>query len=364
MTLLWIIGSLLIGLLIVFLSIGFFLSVPGYRGPKTTHFNGRRFLNPSGLEAKGFNAVFRYMRERETPQWKKNYEVYGRTTPLPDTPKEGVQLGFVNHSTFLIQTPDLQILTDPIWSERCSPFQWAGPRRQRPPGIAWHTLRDIDLVLLSHNHYDHFDLPTLRKLRDQFDPQFIVPLGLKRFMERKGFHKVTELDWWETTEFKSMEIQAVPANHFSSRGMFDRDRTLWCGYVLQSHNFKTYFLGDSGYSDIFQEIGKRLGPIDLALIPIGAYQPRWFMSPIHLSPPEALQVHQDIQSHQSVAMHFGTFPLANDGQGVAEAELREALANSSINPNKFIIPEEGLFYTFSHHSDDSASGKGAFFSAS
>lgn len=324
---------------------GYLLSVRPYRGPQSDHFDGTVFKNPSGQSSKGLGSVFRYLRENRPDPWPDHYEDYVHRDPLPPPPPDGLRLIFVNHSTFLLQYRGLNILTDPIWSNRCSPFQWAGPHRKRPPGLAWEALPPIDLVLLSHNHYDHLDAPTLRRLHQkQKPPQYIVPLGLGDFVRRLGATAIVELDWWEQHDLGPLRIQALPANHFSSRGIFDRDKTLWAGFLLESEGEKIYFVGDTGYSDVFEHIGQKLGPVDLALIPIGAYLPHWFMSPIHVSPAEAVRIHRDLQCRQSVAMHFGTFPLAADNPERSARELRVALEEQAVPREDFAIPDEGKRY--------------------
>ncbi len=337
--------ALLLFILLVII-IGFSLSEKGYQGPISDHFDGKKFLNPDGLPAQNFPAVLKYGLTRKPEPYTENYETYVRTEAMPPPPTLGTKITFVNHATFLIQANGKNILTDPVWSKRCSPFQWAGPKRMRPPGLAFEALPQIDLILLSHNHYDHLDLDTLYRLREKYDPQIIVPLGVKNMLSKRGFTKVAEMDWWDTKSIMGFEIQSTPTNHFSARGMFDRDKTLWCGYLLKYQGFKTYFLGDSGYGQIFKTINERCGPMDLSLIPIGAYKPRWFMSPIHVSPEEAVQVHLDVQSKQTIAMHFGTFPLADDGQGTAEKEFAIALKEKGVDSKSFMVPEEGMTYSF------------------
>lgn len=316
-------------------------SAPGHQGPATPHFDGSKFRNPSGAAAKGFNAVLKWLIKRDQGPWAKNYENF--IGPAPAQSTQDLHITFVNHSTFLIQWNDLNILTDPIWSERCSPIPFAGPQRMRPPGIRFEDLPPIDAVLISHNHYDHLDLPTIKKIQEAFTPVFVVPLGVERQFEQLGITNVISLDWWQSTQV-GLEIKAVPAQHFSGRGMFDRDKTLWSGFILTDGQQKVYFAGDSGYGAFFKDIGKKEGPIDVSLIPIGAYMPKWFMSPVHLSPEEAIKVHQDVGSRQSIAMHFGTFPLADEGQGKAEEDLILALAEYDIPQSSFIIPEEGVVW--------------------
>ncbi|CAN0274116.1 unnamed protein product, partial [Chrysoparadoxa australica] len=172
-------------------------------------------------------------------------------------------------------------------------------------------------------------------------PHVIVPLGVAHYLKKNGISNVEELDWWSAVDHQ-LKITAVPAQHFSGRGFFDRDQSLWCGYVLEHANKKFYFAGDSGYGDFFKEIGQKMGPMDISLIPIGAYLPKWFMSPIHVSPDESLMIHRDVKSKQSIAMHFGTFPLADDGMGRAEKDLKLAIEKAVVPPEDFLIPDEGV----------------------
>ncbi|WP_421895875.1 MBL fold metallo-hydrolase [Marinoscillum sp.] len=340
--LLWVLSFLLI-VIVSILSIGHRIGAPGYSGPETKHFNGKKFVNTSGVQAKGMIEAFRWMAQRDHGPWTKNYE--REVGPKPTTSSEHLIITFINHSTFLIQWNHLNILTDPIWSERCSPFGFVGPQRMRPPGLHFEDLPHIDAVLLSHNHYDHLDIPTIRQIQAKWSPVFIVPLGVKAHLDQLGIQNTIELDWWNETNM-GITIRSMPAQHFSGRGMFDRDKTLWSGYLLEHGRRKVYFAGDSGYGDLFKEIGKKEGPIDVSLIPIGAYLPTWFMSPIHISPREAVKVHQDVKSTVSVGMHFGTFPLADEGQGKAEEDLILALEEAGVNQGAFIIPEEGKAMSF------------------
>lgn len=326
-------------LLVIALAIGWKISAPGYQGEKSPHFDGTRFINKSGATAKGFGSAFQWIINRDLGPWAKNYEV--GIGPKPAESSEELVITFVNHSTFLIQWNQLNVLTDPIWSERCSPFSFAGPMRMRPPGINFDDLPPIDMVIISHNHYDHLDIPTIAQIEAKWSPLYIVPLGVKAFFEKKGIKNVVELDWWEDTQ-AGLRVKSVPAQHFSGRGMLDRDKTLWAGYILEHDGKKVYFAGDSGYGDLFKEIGKKEGPMEVSLIPIGAYVPQWFMSPIHISPKEAVQVHLDVKSKQSIAMHFGTFPLADEGQGRAEEDLILALDSLEVPQKNFIVPQEGV----------------------
>jgi L-ascorbate metabolism protein UlaG (beta-lactamase superfamily) len=331
----------LLVVLAAFITAGYLLSGPVYRGPVTDHFDGKKFFTPGGKPANGLVDVLKWMLRRKQGPWKTV-----TTAKVGNKPAIRVEGGycitFVNHSTFLIQADGLNLLTDPVWSERTSPFQWAGPKRMRPPGIRLEDLPPIDVVLLSHNHYDHLDMDTLRHLHAQHHPRFITALGVKAFLDQNGFTKTHDLDWWQSLSLGSLVIEAVPAQHFSGRGLFDRDATLWCGYVIRRRNGNIYFAGDTGYHpDFFREIGTRCAPIDAALLPIGAYKPEWFMSPIHCTPDEAVMIHRESKARKSIATHFGTFPLADDGQQEPAARLLQALQTQQLSETDFIILPEG-----------------------
>ncbi len=327
---------------LIFFGIGFALSAPKYKGPVSDHFDGKKFFTPGGRQAQGLSGVFKWMSNRKHEPWKIQHNVSHGAKP-PERVGRGSRITFVNHSSFLIQVDGINILTDPVWSERVSPFSWAGPKRMRPPGIRFEDLPKIDLILLTHNHYDHLDLPTLTSIYRKHQSKIVTSLGVKAFLESRNIDNATELDWWETFKFNdSILIESVPAQHFSSRGMFDRDATLWCGFVIRRPGGNIYFVGDTGYHpNIFKEIGERCAPIDVAIVPIGAYKPEWFMSPIHVSPAEAVQIHSDIQSRLSIATHFGTFPLADDTLEDPIFGLQQALKEKGISPESFIVPKEG-----------------------
>jgi L-ascorbate metabolism protein UlaG (beta-lactamase superfamily) len=221
-------------------------------------------------------------------------------------------LTFVGHATWLIQTARETILTDPMYSRRAGPFNMMGPRRVRDVAVPFEWLPHISVVLLSHNHYDHCDVTTLRRLRHVFNPLLITPFGNGRLLRGIGIQRVEELDWWESTKTSHVSVTLTPAQHFSARGPHDRNRALWGGFTIDVAGRRIYFAGDSGYAPYFSAIGQRLGPIDLALPPIGAYEPRWFMKDVHMNPAEAVQAHLDLGAKQSLGMHFGTFQLTTE----------------------------------------------------
>jgi L-ascorbate metabolism protein UlaG (beta-lactamase superfamily) len=334
--------ALLLLLVAGMVATGYRLSAPRYTGPRSDHFDGRRFRNVGGAEARGFAAVFRWMLGRRRGPWKAGEA----PTPGPPPPErvtgDGLRITFINHTTFLIQTEGLNILTDPVWSGRVSPFTFAGPERRRPPGLRFRDLPPIDLVLLSHNHYDHLDLSTLRRVAYKHRPLIATPLGVRQFLEEKGISGATDMDWGKVLPVhERLKVACVPAQHFSGRGMFDRDATLWCGYVLLHPKGNIYFAGDTGYGPIFTPIGQQYGPMRVAILPIGAYKPEWFMSPIHVSPAQAVQIHLDVRAAQSIAGHFGTFQLADDGKNEPPDDLRQALRANNLPESTFIVPEEG-----------------------
>jgi L-ascorbate metabolism protein UlaG (beta-lactamase superfamily) len=327
---------------VVFFSVSIFLSAPKYNGQVSDHFNGKTFINPGNVKAKGLGDVLKWMINRKKGEWKEiKKEDYGKR-PL-EREREHIRITFVNHSTFLIQVDGLNILTDPIWSERTSPFSWAGPRRMRPPGIKFEDIPRIHAVLVSHNHYDHLDIPTMRMIFGAHHPQIITPLGVKQFLDSESISGGKDLDWWQESKLSdAVTVQCVPAQHFSGRGALDRDATLWCGYVLKTTRGNIYFAADTGYNEsTFKEIGERAGKMRVALIPIGAYKPEWFMSPIHVSPEEAVKIHLDVKSSASIATHFGTFPLADDGYEDPVRDLKTALAKFNLNEEAFVALKEG-----------------------
>ncbi len=243
----------------------------------------------------------------------------------------------------LLQFDSLNILTDPVYYERVSPFQFEGPKRNRPPGIRFDDLPKIDILLLSHNHWDHLDIGTVQKLCARDHPKVFCPLGVKAFLEDKGCRNVAEMDWGQAIVYNdSTTIHCVPAQHFSGRGLFDRNATLWAGYVLASKPAgNIYFVGDTGYGPLFKNIAQQFGTLRLALIPIGAYKPPSFMAPIHCSPAQAVQIHEDTRSEQSVAIHFGTFPLADDGETEPVDDLTAALLAEGIPAGRFRALKNG-----------------------
>lgn len=342
MKFLFIILSLVILIFSVILLIGWIFSSPAYRGPVSDHFDGRKFINPGGVKPKGFNDLIRWARTRQRGEWKEMMHISPGPPPPAKVEGDSIRVTFVNHSTFLIQTRGLNILIDPVWSDRASPVSFAGPRRMRPPGIRFGDLPKIDVVLLTHNHYDHLDIRTMKRLAAEHQPEIYCPLGVGRYLVKNGIRNVTEMDWWDEAGMDAgIKLICTPAQHFSGRGMFDRDRTLWSGFALQMETGSIYYSGDTGYGDFFSEIASKISPVKLAFIPIGAYKPEWFMASIHTSPADALRIHSETGSLKSIGMHFGTFPLADDGMGEAERDLMDLIKEREIGTGEFIVMDEG-----------------------
>ena len=304
-----------------------FIAAPRYRGAITDHFDGEHFHNP-GPERQSERSFIQWMMTRDRGHWNDWTDApFG--PPPPRRVGEGqLRLTFINHSTTLVQLDGINILTDPIWSERTSPVSFIGPRRHRAPGIRFEDLPPIDLVLVSHNHYDHLDVPTLKRLSTS---AILTPLGNAALMRRHGI-AATELDWWDTKGI----VTCVPSQHFSARGLTDRDHNLWGGFVIRSRFGNVYFAGDTGWGDHFARIGDRFQPMRLALLPIGAYRPRWFMRPAHIDPAEAVEVHSVLKAHTSVAIHFGCFALGDDGEFEPVHDLKLAVA-ANDNPRFWIL---------------------------
>jgi len=300
---------------------------------KSDHFDGKRFVNPTGAAGQPFRAVPRMLRERRTP-WPASVAVEPQR-PRARADGAAAAVTFVGHSTFLIQTSAGNILTDPMYSQRAGPLGLLGPSRVRQPAVRFDDLPPIAIVLLSHNHYDHCDRHTLGRLAERFDPAVLTPLGNGALVRSCGIRKVEELDWWQVATTVTPSIALTPAYHFSARTPFDRNRALWGGFVLTHAGRRVYFAGDTAYGPFFRDVRQRLGPIDLALLPIGAYEPRWFMKVVHMNPAEAMQAHLDLEASESIGMHFGTFQLTTEGIEEPLRELEDARRANDVPEPRF-----------------------------
>ncbi len=296
-------------------------------------------------EKKSFAGLLKARLTNKWAKWPKNLPV---TVSKPVARVDSdIKITFVGHSTFLIQTEKLNILTDPVWSKRVSPFKWAGPSRTHLPGIELGELPQIDVVLVSHNHYDHMDIDTLKKIEETGSPLVLTGFGNEAFLKSEGIMRVVEMKWWDEATEEGFRFTYLPAQHFSGRWIDDRNETLWGGFLMTTPNGKKiYFGGDSGYGPFVKEIERRTGQMDLAIIPIGAYEPREFFKEMHNNPEDAVLTHLDLKSKQSVACHFGTFQLTAEDIGDPAKDLKIALTKYGVEPKAFLVPEVGHEYRY------------------
>jgi L-ascorbate metabolism protein UlaG (beta-lactamase superfamily) len=314
---------------------------PGYQGPSSDHFDGERFFNPGASAGKSWSDVLRWWstrRRKPWPRWRDR-----RAAPqLPAALSDGEgALTLINHMTFLLQLPELTLLTDPVYSQRPSPVSFIGPQRAHAPGVPFEQLPPVDLVLVSHNHYDHLDIPTLRRLARRFAPVFVTGLGNGAFLREQGIARVIELDWWQQALLRGLRVSFTPAQHWSDRGWSNRNRTLWGGMWLQTGTHQIYFSGDSGYSPLFAQLRARFGAPDLALMPIGCYEPRWFMCEQHMNPDDAVRAHLDLGARMSVGCHYGCFRLTDEGIDDPLLDLATALQKYGVGAERFRAPLPG-----------------------
>jgi L-ascorbate metabolism protein UlaG (beta-lactamase superfamily) len=302
------------------------------------HFDGRRFYNPNAPQARGFLDAVRWKLTSHREPSPTVIEDVAPSVPPGRVDAGQIRVTMVNHSTVLVQRSGVNLLTDPIWSPRASPLSWIGPKRRRKPGVRMEDLPPIDAVLISHNHFDHLDLPTLRQLAGRESSTLVVATGGARLLRSQRIESVHELDWGESLAISGFTIHCVPALHFSARGIFDRNKTLWCGYVIEYPQSLVYFAGDTGFGSHFAQIREKFGSPRLALLPIGAYEPRWFMSPVNMAPEEAVRAHEILGAETSVAIHHGTFQLADEGIDTPQKQLMACRRN-----DRFLILRNGEF---------------------
>lgn len=322
-----------------------FSMLSSYNPPISDHSDGRRFhnLDPK-IKPHGILSLIKWRFTSNHEKWPDMVVAEHSDTPPDRVYGDEIRVSFIGHASFLIQTQGLNIITDPLYSERCSPFTSKGPKRVTEPGIPFEKLPQIDIVLVSHNHYDHLDTETLARLVEHSHPKIIAPLGNEHpINSRSPAATVQTLDWYEHLEIgKGIKVHLEPAQHWSARGIFDRNKALWGTFIIDTPKGQILFIGDSGYSkEMFEDIGKKFPHIRLSLIPIGAYEPRWFMSPIHMNPEEAIKTHIDLKSQHSIASHFATFQLTDEGYEKPEIALE--LAKEEFDIKKFDALKIGQF---------------------
>jgi L-ascorbate metabolism protein UlaG (beta-lactamase superfamily) len=311
--------------------------------PVSDHFNGERFFNPGGIRERGWRDLLRWKFSSRAEVWPRSVGVSPTAPPAPPA-ADGAIATWIGHSSTLLQTRQGNFLIDPVYSERIGPVSWAGPHRVTAPGIPWSELPAIDAVLISHDHFDHCDLPTLKQLVRRNVPLFAAPLGHKKLLSSAGAGgRTVELDWWQAHELPGgASVALVPALHWCRRRPGDGNRRLWGGFVVRSGNRTVYYAGDTAYSaGIFGEIRRRFGKPELALLPIGAYEPRWFMSGVHMNPAEAVRAHRGVGAQRSAGVPWGTFHLTDEGRETPLRALDAALAEAGIPREEFFTLPPG-----------------------
>tara|TARA_X000000950_G_scaffold89781_1_gene113015 strand:+ start:6960 stop:8042 length:1083 start_codon:yes stop_codon:yes gene_type:complete len=324
---------------------------PYSESPQFNPANGA-FQHPNGYQHdKGFLDVLGFARafftREDDPAETAGFPLLNPASLAPPT-GDGPHVTWVGHSTLLFRYRGVSVLTDPIFSDRASPFSFTGPKRVVAPAYTAESLPHVDVAVISHAHYDHLDMPGLRRLAaKQPHIRFIVPLGLASYVRRAGFDDVVEIDWWQSDSRDDVTITATPLRHWSSRSPFDRNRTLWAGFMIRfADGFQFYFAGDTGYSPDFVNIRERLGAPDFAAIPIGAYEPGDFMRDSHCNPEEAVQIFKDLDAGHAVAVHWGTFKLTLEPMAEPPEQLAKALAAAGIAPSRFRALQHGERWDF------------------
>jgi L-ascorbate metabolism protein UlaG (beta-lactamase superfamily) len=319
-----------------------------YDGPISGHFDGLRFFNPDHPDTdRSLRQMLQWKLKEKPARWPS--AVPGRQVK-PDARVEALRVTMIGHATLLIQAAGLNVLTDPVWSERTSPLSFLGPKRVTAPGIAFADLPPIDVVLLSHNHYDHLDIATLRRLQATHRPLIVTPLGNDAILRGvvPDAH-VTVGDWGSRIALeRGAEVHIVPAHHWSARGLGDRRMALWGGFMLRTPAGQIYFAGDTGYGDgaIFRSMRALYGPTDVALLPIGAYAPRWFMAAQHTDPDEAVRILLDLDARHGIGIHWGVFQLTDEAREEPTALLRQALSERGIAEERFRAALPGDAFDF------------------
>ncbi|MFH0902196.1 MAG: MBL fold metallo-hydrolase [Pseudomonadota bacterium] len=327
-----------------------------YSGPVSSHFDGSRFFNPEREDHSPGDTV-KWLWEMDTVDWPEWVDDPPQPPPPERTEPGILRVTFVNHATVLLQIDGINILTDPIWSKRAGPISWLGVKRVRAAGVPFARLPRIDVVLISHDHYDHLDAPTIDMLWRRDRPRFFVGLGVGEQLRALGVpaRSVTELDWWQEHVLAgtSVRILFAPARHSSGRGLFSEGRTLWGGFLIDTAGGQVYFAGDTGLGAFVDEIAARFHRIRLAILPVGSYEKRWFMKTQHLNPEDAVLVHRKLQARQSMGIHYGTFAEHPEQSIDAhERDLAAALASQAIDPSLFWLLGFGEGRDVSRHSID------------
>ncbi|MEJ1161090.1 MBL fold metallo-hydrolase [Prosthecomicrobium sp. N25] len=318
---------------------------PYYQGPRSDHFDGERFFVPGHPFSKSRRDLLKWQFGGGREAWPSDYAGETIRRPAEKVIGTAVRITAIGHASFLLQTEGLNILIDPVWSERASPVSWAGPKRVNPPGIVFDTLPPIDAVLVSHNHYDHLDIDTLSRLRRTHRCRILTPLGNDAIMKAKDSELVAEAyDWGARVALSHrVAVHFEPSYHWSARGLGDRMMALWAAFVFETPLGAVYHIADTGYRDgqVFRDMRRKHGRIRLAVIPIGAYEPRWFMRDQHVNPEEAVRILSDCGAVRALGHHWGTFRLTNEGIEEPLRALATALHGSGVQPERFQTRKPG-----------------------
>ena len=341
-------SKLIVILCLFFLLSAMFFNKPNY--PISDHYDQKKFFNQDrSIYPHGLFSVLKWKFTSSSEAWPKQI-LATKDTPPPQVGNRSVRISSVGHATFLIQLQDKNILTDPVWSERVSPFKFVGPKRVSPPGIDLNKLPKIDIVLISHNHYDHLDTQTISQLWHHSKPVFITPLGNKpTILKAAPDAQVYELDWWQEQQIGVLDIHMIPSQHWSSRWIIDTNKALWGGFIIEAPEGQICFIGDSGYSkSMFKEIGEKFSNIIFAILPIGAYNPRGFMKDVHMDPQDALMAYQDLAAKFFIPSHFGVFKLTDEGYDTQLQDYQQAINNLNIDKNNIntLMPGEFVIKSF------------------
>jgi N-acyl-phosphatidylethanolamine-hydrolysing phospholipase D len=313
------------------------------------------FRNPwPSAELHGFVDFLKWSlveRRRNPRRPDPNPNVFTRAIPgfvVPRAAPERFTITWVGHTSFLLQIAGLNVLIDPVWSERASPVQFLGPRRWVPAAIEFDRLPPIDVVVLSHDHYDHLDAATVSRIARRYPAAvWFAPLGVGTFLRQRGAREVTERDWWQEGTLGGLRLTCVPAQHFSGRTLGRRNSTLWCGWTLRSAHQSVFFAGDTALHPEFGAIARTFGPFDFAILPIGAYEPRWFMGAVHMNPEDCMMAMDQLSSGQSgsrlvmIASHWGTFKLTDEPMDEPPARMRELWQAAGLGSNDLWIMQHG-----------------------
>lgn len=330
-----------LGLVVPAGGFAWWLEAPVYQGPAGPHFDGQVFSNLGPGEPRNFFALLRGFSPPPDDPWPDWFNP--PSFPPPATQSQALRVTFINHATVLIQLNGVNILTDPVYAERVSPIPGIGPTRHQPPGVAFDALPRVHVVVISHSHYDHFDVPTVERLIQRDNPVVLLGLGNRALLERAGVStkRVAQLDWWQTYRYGRVTVTFTPSQHWSARSLGDRRRTLWGSYFIQGVTHSAYFAGDTGAGPHFSMIRARVGSPDVALLPIGAYEPREFMRPQHLNPEDAVRAHQQLGAQHSVGIHWGTFKLSQEGFRQPVRDLAVACQRLEVPLSRFRALENG-----------------------